>query len=75
MVLSDDSVLQRLTRTAASRLVGLPDVLGDVEDDVHADVLSMVEVTGCPCTPMMRVHHEDLLLVSPVPPQRVQIGV
>ena len=74
-MLSQDSVLQRLTRTAASRLVGLPDELGDVEDDVHADVVGMVEMTGCPCTPVMRVHDEDLLLVSPVPPQRVQIGV
>ena len=75
MVLSENSILQRLTRTAASRLVGLPDELGDVGDDVHADVVGMVEVSGCPSTPMMRVHHEDLLLVSPVPPQRVQIGV
>ena len=75
VMLSQDSVLQGLARTATSRLVGVPDVLGDVEDHVHADVLSMVEVTGCPCTPMMSIHDVDLLLVSPVLPQRVKIGV
>ena len=68
VVLGEDSILQALTRTATSRLVGVPDVLGDVEDHVHADVVGMVEVSDCSSASMRRIHDEDLLLVSPVAP-------